>query len=929
MIDIGIKTRVVLLALIPTLLVALSMSTYFVSTRVLDLDNNIKERGVTIANYVAQTSIYSLLSRNNQALTQLVTNARDGDDDILSVAIFTKNNLLLASSGTHEQVEKIRSQQDKTFIKNSIEKSKLGYIIRTPIVTQPEINPQSSNFNSHGSKDAPIIGYVSVLITNQNTTIRQYQTLGTALLILLIGTIIGGFLAQHMAKKITHPIINLANAVKKIKEGELNISVEVESSGELKTLTEGFNSMSKSLYEAREEMQSAIEQATEDLNATNTTLEEQNLELNIARRKAIDASKVKSEFLANMSHEIRTPMNGVIGFTNFLLKSDLTKKQTDYLSTIKRSANDLLGLIDNILDFSKIEAGKMELDEQSISIDNCVEDSLNLLAPAAQLKGLEFVGLVEPNIPQHLIGDAGRIGQILRNLCSNAIKFTQDGTIQIKVFLEEERKNTVVVKFKIIDTGIGLSPEKQKILFKAFTQADTTTTRRFGGTGLGLVISKNLVNAMDGNIGIESKENQGSTFWFTIKLKKDFEHQQTIPFDFPGKKALVHDANAISQSVLESILIQWGMQVESFDTLEGLSQSVTKYHNQNKSIHLVVVSGYSYKDYSLELAKLSQDVSEMPAVCAILVNTKDESEIKHYSDLGSVKVYSKPIIKSYFHNALKEWFNPTKTNSSHTKRKDSNSEPTISILCVDDNDANLKLIDAFLSDYHLSRTLARDGNEAVNFCKTNKFDLVFMDIQMPGMDGLQATKLIRNIDLHNSKMPIIALTAHAMKGEKERLLSEGMNQYLTKPISQEGLKKCIEQWTSSEVIPVTQIGNDLDNKTNELAKESSIDWELSLKNSANKEDLAKELLSLLVKSFSEVRNNLKTFYSSEERELLLKEVHKLHGATAYCGVPHLKKITFNYETQLKSEIKLDKLTEIHKELLNEIDSVEGESQQYL
>lgn len=926
MTDWGIRARVILLALVPTGLVALVMGSYFVATRIQDLNVNVRDRGITMASYIAQTAEYSLLSGNKKTLSRLVATARDGDVDILAVAILSKSNLLLASSGTKSLIESLAIATDEPLQQISIKEANNGIMIKAPIYSQPMSTQQSS---SRLSKSSPIIGYVGVMITDKNIQLRQYQTIVTAFIILLIGLILGGILAHKMARNITIPIIQLANAVKRIKEGQLKVAIRPNGSGELRTLVDGFNDMSDSLYEAREEMQLAIEQATADINATNTALEEQNVELNMARKEAVEASRVKSEFLANMSHEIRTPMNGVIGFTNLLLRSKLTEQQNDYLLTIRKSANGLLAIIDDILDFSKIEAGKMEMENLSFSMSDCVDETLKLLAPAAQSKNIEILGIVYQDVPTHLKGDAGRIGQILTNLCNNAIKFTEKGTIQIRVMLEEENRSSVKLRINITDTGVGLSKKQQKVLFQAFTQADTTTTRRFGGTGLGLVISKKLAESMSGRVGIESKENVGSTFWFTIKLDKDNEFHPSNEFGFPGRRILFHDANNTSQLATNYLLNRWGAIVENTTTISELIKKAEQFEQQKKDIHLVLFGGFSPTNNRTELIRLKEITEKLNAPLVALVNSKEEKIIRQFSAIGISKLYSKPITRLKFHDTLVKWLAIDKNIAGPPEKLilDDSTSP-LSILCVDDNDANLKLIDAFLSDFDLSRTVVESGSKALTACQHSNFDVIFMDMQMPEMDGLETTKEIRQISQFYRHVPIIALTAHAMKGEKERVLNEGMDDYLTKPISQTQLQKCIEQWTK-KTVRLTNGAVKIEGLNNPADSSLSIDWNLSLKNAGGRDDLAKEMLTMLVKSFSEATEKIQKYLDEKELKKLIAEVHKLHGATAYCGVPQLKYLANQYEGLLKKKGIDQEVETVHYSFMHEIDSITTDSEAFL
>ncbi|NVJ50035.1 MAG: two-component sensor histidine kinase BarA [Gammaproteobacteria bacterium] len=912
----GIRTRVLLLALIPTGLIALVMGVYFIGARVNDLKSTQLDRGLTVARNLAYASEYGVSIANYPIVKRLIDLAQDGDEDITAIMVFDRYNRPFASAGTRQQKELLQASNNRLPESESYTAVESGVIIRAPIFSTPSVVEERLE---NRTAEEPVIGYVAIHMTKDFSSLRQYETVIASIIILLTGLAVGGFLAQRMARTVTTPVIQLAHAVNRIKEGKLNTRVNGQATGELETLMGGVNDMATSLYEAREEMQQAIEQATSDLSQTLETLEVQNVELDIARKQALEASRVKSEFLANMSHEIRTPMNGVIGFANLLLRTDLDDKQREFLLTIHKSANNLLSIIDDILDFSKIEAGKMELDEATVDIRECVDDVLNLIAPLAQEKELEIAALIYSDVPDTILGDQVRLKQVLTNLVNNAVKFTEQGSIIVRVMLEDENDQQVNLKFTVSDTGIGMSQEQQNVLFQAFSQADTTTTRRFGGTGLGLVISKKLVEKMGGEIGLSSAPNEGSNFWFNIRVNRDFdaliEQEASVNF-LEEKRILFYQPREFTRLSIGHMLEKWQMRVRISDDLEELARQVEHAANTQKTVNYLLIDCDQFEQNKTLYSHIFE-VALNQLNCAILalIANPDNKTNQRLISFGVHDVISRPVAFKQLNHALLELLDEDqRTQIKQTEAAVASPFESLKILAVDDNDANLKLITAFLDDYQVDLTTATNGVEAVEACSHDRFDLVFMDIQMPEMDGVEATRRIRKSKL-NQRTPIVALTAHAMMGEREKLLSEGMNDYLTKPIGLEQIEETLYKWTHGKQVSKTSDqaapANSLDDR--------SISWSMCLKMAGGKKDLAADMLKMLVEHMPEAERQIAEAFTAKDESELISAVHKFHGATCYVGVPMLKQISNDYETELKTAgINSAKVTKLHEDLQQEM-----------
>ena len=538
-------------------------------------------------------------------------------------------------------------------------------------------------------------------------------------------------------------------------------------------------------------------------------------ELIDAKHTAIEANKAKGDFLANMSHEIRTPMNAVIGMTHLALKTELTAKQQDYLHKIHSSANSLLGIINDILDFSKIEAGKMDMESVDFNLDDVLDNLANLVTVKAQEKeDLEVLFATAQDVPRFLVGDPLRLGQVLINLANNAVKFTDTGEIVVSTEIVKKNKDRITLKFSVSDSGIGLTEEQAGKLFQSFTQADTSTTRKYGGTGLGLTISKRLVEMMDGEIRVESEPGKGSTFIFTASFglgREEAKKRFSPALDLRGMKVLVVDDNPTSREILRDMMASFSFEVTLAATgQEGITE--IEKADRDKPFEMVIMD---WKMPEMDGIEASRRIKEHPGLShvphIVMVTAYGREEVmRNAENVGLDGLLLKPVSPSVLFDTIIQAHGEEVTDTPRMTQGREEAEALAlikgaKILLVEDNEINQQVAKEILEGADLIVSLADDGQQAVNMVQENPYDAILMDIQMPVMDGYQATRKIREWETEvrgqktedrkdDSELPIIAMTAHAMAGDEDKSLQAGMNGHVTKPIDPDQLFSTLQKW---------------------------------------------------------------------------------------------------------------------------------------
>ena len=616
-------------------------------------------------------------------------------------------------------------------------------------------------------------------------------------------------------------------------------------------------------------------------------------DLTLNRELAGSAVKVRTSFLANMSHEIRTPMTAILGMADLLLGTELKKDQREYLDTIRSSGESLLNTINDILDFSKIESGSLELDVQPFDLRACVEESLEIVTPRARLQGNEIMYVIDASVPHRITGDAGRIQQVLVNLINNAVKFTRNGEIFLSIKVQQRTDNEIGLVFRLKDTGIGIPQDKRDMIFEAFTQADSSVTRKYGGTGLGLVICARLVGLMGGQIGVESSEGAGSEFFFTLRTSVPAEqapvHVPERSADLKGKRVLLVDDSPTTLKILSAECEQWGMiPVLASSPAEALRLLAT-----DEKIDVAIYDMQMPEKDGVQLASETKELRTSNPFPIVLLSSWDLSDprIKQHHSLFAATVM-KPLKISQFHSLLSDVI-ATKGSPKPEGQKEPehggklSSEYPVSIMVAEDNFINQKLIERMLRSMGYEPHIVETGLEALNALDQRPYDLIFMDVQMPEMDGLEATQKIRQRRGEHEGPKVVAMTAFALAGDKEKCLKAGMNDYLSKPFVADQVASMIRKWGRPGKIPATPAENKPD--TPEVLNDADIQVRLKELEQETEPAFVRELIGIFLEEAPENLQKLKDARRAKNRELLEQTAHKLKGSCLNLGAVRLSR----------------------------------------
>ncbi|WP_233998931.1 response regulator [Microbulbifer pacificus] len=721
--------------------------------------------------------------------------------------------------------------------------------------------------------------------------VGTYQVALVGLVGLIVCALIALVWAMVLSERAVRSLERIKDALRSVGQGKFATRVASSRNLELAQLTEEINLMTGNLAEYQRDYQDGLHQSMEDLRQSLDAMEEQNIELELARKKAVENSRIKSTFLANTSHEIRTPLNGIIGFTNLLLKTEVDQLQQDYLQTILRSSESLLTTINDILDFSRIESGNLVLDHSPMNLGQVLEETLQILAPYGYEHNLELVPFVDPQLPPSQIGDPLRIKQILTNLVSTAIRCSENGSIPVRIAVQSGKESELTVQISIVDNGARCDEQGRRELRQLLNSSPQQ--QQSSNNGMGLSIARSLVQSMGGELELENNEQGGCNYWIQLPLTIDRNRAVITREQFPGCRILLVDPNPMTRQQIYQQLTHWQVLPQEHCDGQNLVPAIEQmWRHDALPDALIIDTAIAAGNFDNFIATVQQLVDTYQ--CRVVIQGSPVDLRRCYDALRTrvLAFLGKPVSREGLLRALKRVV-PNQVQP----RPQTGTYPVLPwpakprVLAVDDNEANRLLMSELLRTQNIEAVVAASGTEALTLWRDQYFDMIFMDIQMPDMDGIATTRKIREQE-SGRRTPIIALTAHVGTEEKSRLLSAGLDDYLSKPVSEVQLTHTVKRWMDVN-------SADTGFTISPAVAPRLVDISESL-NLANQDPgLARDLLRMLLKGLHEDEQELARLFAQRNHKGLFEEVHRLHGGCCYCGVLRLRSATGQLQELLR------------------------------